>query len=54
MDDGGSESIKEPTTYFKSHMKNKGYLNRPILNYMCTQKPCHMRIDVRYTHSDFL
>lgn len=28
MDVGGSESIKEPTTYFKSRMKNKGYLNR--------------------------
>lgn len=28
MDGGGSESIKEPSTYFKSRMKNKGYLNR--------------------------
>lgn len=50
MDDGDSESIKEPSTYFKICMKNKGYRNRLILNYMCTQKPCHMRIDVKYTH----
>lgn len=50
MDDGDSESIKEPSTYFKICMKNKGYLNRLILNYMCTQKPCHMRIDLKYTH----
>lgn len=50
MDDGDSESIKEPSTYFEIRMKNKGYLNRLILNYMYTQKPCHMRIDVKYTH----